>query len=162
MTTLGVHGNAAQIQHPTTLSDVVYSGLGLTATLKAGTSGWIHLPFPSPDIELVPRLTSLVLNFSLSLGYIDELSIYDGDQRIHHENNVNSGGYLILHLSTPLDVTQGLSLSFFVDYKGDKEFSDIPAHLVVSSLTAAYDYKIVATKGSTQPNIGAAQTQPKK
>jgi hypothetical protein len=149
-TTLWVHGNAAQVQHPTELTDIVYMGHGLSATIKAHTSGWIHIPIPSPAIELVPRLVEVIGNFSISDGHMDELSIYDGGNRIHHESGLDGNSFLRIHLAAPHDVSEGIGLSLHFEYGGDPSIDNLPQTIAITSAAGVYDFKVVLTADSNR------------
>jgi hypothetical protein len=155
-TTLWVHGNAAQVQHPTELTDIAYMGHGLTATIADHKSGWIHIPIPSPAIESVPRLTQVIGNFFITDGHMDELSIYDGGNRIHHESGLDGDSYLHINLASPHDVSEGIGLSLHFEYSGDPSIDNLPQTITITSAAGVYDFKIDATKS---PFPTAAENQ---
>jgi hypothetical protein len=156
-TTLWVHGNAAQVQYPTELTDIAYTGHGLTATIAAHKSGWIHIPIPSPEIESVPRLTEVIGNFSISDGHMDELSIYDGGNRIHHESGLDGDSYLHIQLTSPHDVSEGIGLSLHFEYGGDPSIDNLAQTITITSAAGVYDFKIVATKSANPPAAAKQQ-----
>jgi len=79
--TVGRIGWAGQIRHP-------------------GSQGWYHLAVPTPvivtDIRL--RIDSALIQFSSgSQGHIQAIHVYDGGNRIAHEDNVSLSGTDQLH-----------------------------------------------------------------
>ena len=161
-TTLLVHGNAAQVQQPTEFASVQYTGPGLQVVLKAGQTGWVHIPLPSPDVDGVLRLVSVWYNVQTDDAHIDELDIYDGSTRVYHENKSVTGEQSFgVTLSSAHDVEYGISLSLRITYPGDSSISNIPQTVVVNSASAEYDYKIVATQGANPPATGKAPIKTK-
>jgi hypothetical protein len=152
-TTLWTHGNAAQVQQPTELTDVAYTGKGLKATIKAGKNAWIHIPIPSPDTNLVPRLTNIYLDFFITDGRLDELSVYDGATRIHHETDTYLTDYVDIELGSPHDVKEGIGLSVHFVYGGDPSIDNLPQTIELWSAAGVYNYKIVATKSANPSPI---------
>lgn len=125
VTAMWVHGNAIVAEHPENLLALDYRGWGPEFQLERGTKSWFHLAIPTPLIldDQRPELVRVFLYFNApeSDGYISEVHVYDGSERLQVFENLFLVGdcraFLIswsnaFTLPSPRLLHRGLSISF--------------------------------------------------
>ena len=125
VTAMWVHGNAIVAEHPENLLALDYRGWGPEFQLERGTKSWFHLAIPTPLIldDQRPELVRVFLYFNApeSDGYISEVHVYDGSERLQVFENLFlvgdrraslMSGYNTFALPSPRVLYRGLGLSF--------------------------------------------------
>jgi hypothetical protein len=110
--TLWVHGNAAQVQLPTQLSNVAYTGPGLQFSITSDQAAWVHIPLPTLDTldDAGLQLVAVHINQDETSVIVNEIAVYDGATQVHHETNVSYDGAFSVAIS-PHSVSSGVGVS---------------------------------------------------
>jgi hypothetical protein len=96
VTAMWVHGNSIVTEYPENILALEYRGWGPEFRLKGGTTSWFHLAIPTPLI-LENHRTQLVriflcFNTPERDGYISEVHVYDGAERVQVFENLFLAG----------------------------------------------------------------------
>ena len=158
--TLWVHGNAAHFQDTSGVTDIQYTGPGLSGTFAVDGSAWVHIPLAMP-VEFDDEQVELVaVHVQLQLGDIDvgEVAIYDGPNRIMK----TSGQSDVYIFAPPKKVSYGVGISLQLSLShGPDDNHQKPQTPVINAAGIEYTTPTVLTKNpnpTTNPGQGQSAT----